>query len=530
MKYAVTGNEMKKYDRNTSEYFGIPTFTLMERASLQVADVIENWVRMRSSGRQHKALIFAGVGNNGGDGVCTARLLKQRGFLVEVCVVGDYTKCSDLLLEQLKILEKYGTGTVTFSNIRDNKSNSQWDIIVDALFGIGLSRPVTGDYKEAIDYINRCKEERREDLFVISVDVPSGINADTGEVCQAAVKADATVTFNQTKLGHILYPGCEYCGELLVRDAGITCDSFLGNEPHAFFYDEKIDELLPQRKRDANKGTNGKLLVIAGSDEISGACVLCAKAAFYTGCGMVKVLTSSQNAEAVKTLLPEAMLETYDAGEKIGDKLRDALKWSTSAVIGPGIGMSFRAGEMLGLVLEEYDKNLLIDADALNLISESESLRKLAQNYPREGRKLILTPHLGEFARLYGLSVSECKKSILDYPVNLAKEFHCTVICKDARTIVTDSGEKKIYINVSGNDGMATAGSGDVLAGIIGALFACGLSSFETACIGTYLHGLSGDRAAGKVGKHSMTASDIISGLRDVLFESLDTVYEPGCE
>lgn len=513
MRYAVTSQEMKTYDRNTSEYYGIPTFTLMERASLKVADAACDWALKRNVTRKQNVLVFAGVGNNGGDGVCAARILKQRGFGVTVCVVGDLTKSSDLLLQQLKILEKYGTTTVTFSKIRDNKSYSDWDIIVDALFGVGLSRPVTGSFMEAVDYMNSCKEERKEDLLILSVDIPSGINTDSGEVCGAAVKADLTVTFNHTKIGHILYPGCEYTGRLLVEDVGITEDSFLGKEPKAFYYDEQIKDLLPQRKKDGNKGTNGKLLIVAGSKDVSGACILCAKAAFTMGCGMVKIFTARENAEAVKALLPEAMLETYESADKDNDKLIRAMHWSTAAVVGPGIGTGEDAEAFLRILLSDYDKDMVIDADGLNLIAENAELMTLSENYAREGRKLILTPHLGEFSRLYGAPIKECKQNIIEYAKALSKKIHCTVICKDARTIVTDSLEKKIYINKSGNDGMATAGSGDVLAGIVGALFAYRLEAFRTAAIGTYLHGLSGDRAAENKGRYSMTASDIIEGL-----------------
>ena len=252
MRYAVTSNEMKQYDRNTSQVFGVPTEILMERASLGVCEVIDEHVTRKQITRRCRALVFAGVGNNGGDGACVARLLKQRGYAVNLCVVGDPTKCSDLLIKQLKICGAYQIATDTFSNIRDNKSVADWDIIVDAMFGIGLSRNLMGTYEEAVAYINDCKKERLDDTFVVSVDIPSGINADNGKVMGTAVMADATVTFNQVKLGHILYPGCEYAGELVVKDAGITEDSFCGKEPSCFYYDEEVRALLPERKKDAN--------------------------------------------------------------------------------------------------------------------------------------------------------------------------------------------------------------------------------------------------------------------------------------
>ena len=517
MKYAVSSREMKIYDRNTSDVFGIPSQVLMERASLKVADVIDERIKARDCKRKYRALVMAGVGNNGGDGAAIARLLKQRGYLVSLCVIGDLTKCSDLLLSQLKICEKYGIDTATFSNIRDNKSIFEWDIIVDALFGIGLSRIVTGSFLDAIDYISRCKEEKKDDLLVVSVDMPSGINADNGEILGAAVRADVTVTFNQIKLGQILYPGCEYVGELVVEDAGITQESFCGRPPRAFFYDETPEMLLPARRKDSNKGTNGKVLIIAGSDVISGACSLATLGCIKAGAGMVKVFTRSSNANIIKTTIPEALIDTYDELSEIKDKLMIDFKWADAVVLGPGIGTDDVAFELVNITLDACDKHLVLDADALNLIAQRDDLRIKVSNYAVSGRKLILTPHLAEFARLFKKTTKECKDAILEYPKTLADELHCTVICKDARSVVSDSNEKKIYINVSGNDGMATAGSGDVLAGLLGAVCCSMDTGFETACIGAYIHGLSGDSAARKHGKYAMVASDIATELEDIL-------------
>ena len=517
MRYAVNSSEMKSYDRNTSEFFGLSSDVLMERAALKVCDHIKEWADEHNSQRKLRALIVSGTGNNGGDGVAISRLLKQSGFLVNLCIVGDFTNLSDMALKQLRIAEKYGIIGDTFSNIRDNKNTSEWDIIVDAIFGIGLSRAATGDFKEAIDYINECKKERADDLYVVSVDMPSGVSADNGQVLGCAVKADATITFNQTKIGQILYPGCEYAGKLFVEDVGITDESFRGKTPGAFFYDEDATNLLPERKKDGNKGTNGKVLIIAGSKEVSGACVLCASACLKAGAGMVRIFTAKENAEAVKTLLPEAMLDTYEDYQVATESLDKAFEWSTCLVIGPGIGTGPRGAELVEHVLTRYDKDVLMDADALNILSMDEKLKNLASNYSRNGRRLILTPHLAEFARLIGRNVGDCKSNLLEYPLVLAKTMHCTIICKDARSIVADSNEKKIYINVSGNDGMATAGSGDVLSGIIGAFFSFGKSGFETATLGAYVHGAAGDVAMARRGRYSMIASDIIDSLKDIL-------------
>ena len=517
MKYAVSSMEMKICDRNTSEYYGIEPMVLMERAALSVCDNIDSWRDVHDVNRQLNVLVFAGVGNNGGDGVAVARILKQRGYHVSLCVVGDPIKSSELFLKQLDIAGKYDITSGTFSNIRDNKISGAFDIIVDAMFGIGLSRPLTGTSLEAVLFINELKEERGKDLYVVSVDIPTGISADTGAVLGGAVRADATVTFNHAKLGQILYPGCEYMGDLVIVDVGITSESFLGKEPRAFYYDESPLSLIPERKRDSNKGTNGKVLIIAGSRNISGACILAASAALKAGAGMVRVFTAAENAEVVKALLPEAILDTYEDFEPVRDKLKGAFEWSSQAVIGPGIGCEGKGVELVTATLLDYNKPLVMDADALNIIAKDEELKKRAANYSTGSKKLILTPHMGEFARLKKCSVGQCKENLLTYPQELSGELHATVICKDARSIVADSSEKKIYINVSGNDGMATAGSGDVLSGITGALIGLGMTGFETAIAAAYIHGCAGDIACREHGRYSMIASDIVSALSGVL-------------
>ena len=245
--------------------------------------------------------------------------------------------------------------------------------------------------------------------------------------------------------------------------------------------------------------------------------MLSAGACLKAGAGMVRVFTASENAEVIKTILPEALIDTYEDYEPVSAKLEEAMNWSTAAVVGPGIGMNGKGAEILKFVLARYDKNLVVDADGLNHIAADKELRNLAGNFSRNGRKLILTPHLAEFARLFGRDINECKRNILFYPKELANELHCTVVCKDARSVVSDSNEKKIYINVSGNDGMATAGSGDVLSGVLGALMGTGLGSFECACVGAYLHGAAGDLAASRHGRLSMVASDIVEELENIL-------------
>lgn len=531
-KYAVTSGEMKRYDANTSGHYGIPTEVLMERASLNVAKAVMDWRDSRAGHRVYSVLVMAGTGNNGGDGICAGRILKTYGYDVCVCMVGDEVKRSELCKLQSDIANKYGVGFIDWEKLCD-MDVSRWDVIIDGLFGVGLSRDLNGKYADAVDWINTVKDAGKEDIYVPAVDIPSGIDADTGRVLGCAVRADITVTFNFAKIGHLMYPGCSHTGRLMITDAGITDDSRLDEEPGAFYYDCDSEAVLPVRRRDGHKGSNGRILVIAGSGRISGACVLAADALFNCGVGMVRVFTHKANAETVKTLLPEALADFYDDEtdpEAVTKRLDIALKWSDAAVIGPGMGTDDSARHILNFVLEKYDKRLVIDADGLNMIATDDELRGLTSDYGRDNasdvnadnvdnsvtrlvehrnKSLIITPHIAEFARLMRKSPAECKDNILKLPGELARKLNCVVVCKDARTVVATPDKDQVYINTSGNDGMATAGSGDVLSGILGYMVSQETDIFTAACKGVYLHGKAGDRAALVYGKRAMKASDI---------------------
>ena len=525
MQYVVTSAEMRRCDQNTSEHFGMDSKVLMERAALAVAARIGEWKTCHETTRAPRALVAFGHGNNGGDGVAVGRILTQHGYQVTFMSVGEGNVYSQLARQQMDIVRAYGYQIDTFSNIRENKSQMDWDIIVDAMFGIGCNRPLEEEYAQAVGMIENIKKVHKDDLLVCAVDMPSGISADDGQVCGTAVHADMTVTFNFAKVGQVMYPGCEYTGKLYVEDAGITQAGFLEKMPGAFLYDEKVSDLLPERVSYGNKSTFGRILIIAGSSQISGACTLCATTCYRSGAGMVRIFTAAENRETIQTMLPEALLDTYtaDAAQEnlagIRAALRKAMKWSSALCIGPGIGTDAVAHCLLETVLREYTRSVVLDADALNLIAEDESLQQLLREYQTPDKWAIITPHVAEFARLYGSTVPECKKNILTWPRELAEKYRCTVICKDARTVVADAQSSQIYLNVSGNSGMATAGSGDVLTGLLGALSACGESAFKIACMGSYLHGLAGNLAAREYGEYYMLAGDIMKSLQQVLPE-----------
>ncbi|WMC92458.1 NAD(P)H-hydrate dehydratase [Kineothrix sp. MB12-C1] len=516
-RYFVSSKEMKQYDMVTIEYFQVPSMVLMERAALAVVEEVEK--RFLSGS---KVLIVAGSGNNGGDGIAIGRILMQRGYEVDFTLIGDRDRCSEQTSVQLTIIEKYECP------LQAKIGDGEYDIIIDALFGIGLSKDVSGIYAESIEKVNSLGG------FVFAVDIPSGISADTGEVKETAVKADVTVTFAYEKIGHIFYPGCEYCGEVVCKDIGITKESFRGKEPlvysYAIDYEKKarlMTHLLPERKKSGNKGTFGKVLTIAGSRNMSGACELCVRSAYRSGAGMVKAVTPEENREIIQRNVPEALLTTYETEgreEMLLEQLRGDIEWADSIVIGPGMGKSQMAYRILSYVIGESGKPLIIDADGLNLIAESEELKaELKQSGYERNRQVILTPHVAEFARLYGCTPIQVKRDMFGKTKELARELGCVVLCKDARTIVASFKEEDLFLNTTGNDGMATAGSGDVLAGILGGLAAQGLEAFEAAKRGVFLHGMLGDMAAERMGRHALMAGDMIEQLKYITSEGRES-------
>lgn len=512
MEYVLSASEMKSCDAAAIEKYGIASMVLMERAALETARII-----IDRYGSGIYAGIAAGSGNNGGDGIAIARILSERGIRVEINLVGDEKKLTAETKAQLdtaKLLGipvKHGLGHAT-----------GYDVIIDALFGIGLARKIEGRYKVAVDMINASNAK------VVSVDIASGINADTGNIMGCAVKADITVTFQYRKLGHILADGAEYSGDVVCVPIGIPDITVREGRLGAFTYTEaKIDLKLPQRKPTGNKGTFGKVLLIAGSKNMGGACLLSALSAFRTGAGMVRVFTAAENRDILLKNIPETIISTYadDGSQRLSEMeyniLRDGMEWADVIAAGPGLSTSDKATDIVRFAISAGRKPLVLDADALNIISENNELLSLFER-ERENDKLqdgggirsvVMTPHIGEFARLAKIPVSEIKKDMLTAVRGFAQKYGVTLACKDAHTIVSKLGERE-YINSSGNDGMATAGAGDALTGIIAGLMAQGMSGFEAAVTGVYTHGLAGNIAREKTSGYYMMAQDIIKALK----------------
>lgn len=517
MEYLVTAEQMKTYDRNTIQETGIPSLVLMERAAYATA--MEIMKRFPQSG---SALVVCGCGNNGGDGFAVARILKEHGFAAECVLVGDRAKCSVETEAQIRILERQGNVPVHFLTLeteggfcpeRDEEGNmsfSGYDIIVDALFGIGLSRNLAGICLDTVEAINRS------DAFTVAVDIPSGIHADTGKVMGCAVRADLTVTYGYCKLGMMLYPGTEYTGELLVKKIGIW-NGEQPDEQTVFHYTKEDLDRLPQRRNDGNKGTFGKVLVIAGSHNMCGACQFATLGAYRVGAGLVRVLTAEENRTAMFQAVPEAVLRTY--GDSFPEaELAESLEWADCVLAGSGIGTSEMAKQIMEYLCHHCTKPLVIDADGINILS-LPGYRPLLKEVG-ERTSVVITPHIGEFSRLMDESVLHCKEERFALSAQCARDNKVCVVCKDARTVVADM-YGHCYLNVSGDSGMATGGTGDVLAGIVAGLMAQGMDAFEAACLGTYLHGLAGNLASDAKTTYSVLARDLLDKLPEVLKEAV---------
>lgn len=478
---------MRQYDSNTIEKLKIPACVLMERAALAAVEMVaEHCARIIGPKR---VLVMAGMGNNGGDGLAAARLLTEKGYQVEVWCVGDTKKASAMWIRQREILNNYPVEFVPAPKGR------QYAAAVDALFGVGLSRDVEGIFAHAVGIFGKL------DGWKLALDIPSGIHADDGRVLGCAVKADMTVTFAFCKRGLALYPGCVYSGEVRIADIGISERSFFGRKPEMYAYDEDAAGLMPVRAGDGNKGTFGKVLLAAGSRNMAGAAVLAARAAYRAGAGMVKVITPEENRMILQCTVPEAL---FGCPKELGA----GMEWADVVCVGPGLGKSGEALSCLEQTVHESGKPLLVDADGLNLLAEHAGLRAALARQGAEGRAVVLTPHMGELSRLLGRDISECRKNLAGCGRELAERLHATVAAKDARTFVCGEG-RPVCVNVSGNSGMATAGSGDVLAGVIAAFLAQGMSAFDAAAVGAYVHGRAGDNAAARLGEHACMAGDI---------------------
>ncbi len=507
----VTAQEMREMDRLTIHEYGVPSLELMERAGEGVARaILERFGRAAKKG----VLIVAGKGNNGGDGLVIARYLKRKRIPCEVILLSRKEELSPDAAHNLKayrkiqgkIFEEAGGSLELLARKLRGKG-----LVVDAILGTGLTKEVRGSYAETITLVNSCG------LPVVAVDIPSGLDSDFGRPMGSAIQAEMTVTLGYPKLGQVTYPGLSYVGDLVVAEIGIHSEAVDKVAPKTEILEEEdIGWLVPVREPDTHKGTYGHLVVIAGSRGKTGAAILACRAALRIGAGLVTLAAPRSLNDVVAGSLVEVMTEPLKNNEReelepLSDEdWRRFLDKKNALLFGPGIGLGPSARTTLNWLLRNLEMPWVIDADGLNhLAAEVERLRG-ARTPP------VLTPHPGEMARLIGKETSAVSRDRVGVARSFAVEHRCFVVLKGARTVMA-TPEGRVFINPTGNPGMASGGMGDVLAGMLAGLLGQGLEVEDALKLGVYLHGFVADRAAEAKGEIGLIASDVIEGLPEGL-------------
>lgn len=491
MIYLPTGEQMRRADLYTIEEIEVPSMVLMERAALEVVRCMEE-----EQLDFRKVLVVCGSGNNGGDGYAIARLLHLKGHDVTIFFAGNSQKRSEENAQQAKIAAHYEIPVIT------NLDTEEYSVIIDALFGTGLKREITGHYREILCSVNQMTGEK------VAVDLPSGIHDTTGAQMGIAFCADLTVAIAFPKRGLFLQEGNVCAGKILTGDIGISSETF--SEGTVTFGYEKQDLFLgfPKRKKNSHKGSYGKVLMIAGSKGMSGAAYLSAKAAYAVGAGLVQIYTHEENRVILQQLLPEAIITTYDTFDS--EQLEKLIQWADLIGIGCGLGKSDTAERVMQYTLKRALVPCVVDADGINILSKHMEWIEVTNAL------IVLTPHMKEMSRMLQCSVKELIEQRMERLHAFVERYKVVCVLKDARTLVAKE-HRNTYLNLSGNAAMAKAGSGDVLAGVIVGILAQQCEPYTSACLGVFLHGLAGDMARDKKGAYSVLASDLVAEISSVL-------------
>lgn len=505
----VSAEQMRNLDSTTIDELGVPGIVLMENAGTGTIEVMGqhfgNLVGKVVS-------IFVGPGNNGGDGLVIARFLHQEKARPQVFLLVDPDKLQGDAATNLAVVQKLPIPIYPlqsdddFVNAEEHLVRSR--VVVDAIFGTGLKREVSEIFAQAIQRINSFT------CPVVSVDIPSGLDSDNGHPLGICVQADLTATYGLAKPGQVVHPGAQYTGDLEVIDIGIPPEIVNRADIRLELLDKMdVAQWVPQRQTAAHKGTFGHLLILAGSEGKTGAAILCGKGALRSGAGLVTLCVPQElntifeatMLEAMTVPLPKSLhgrlsIEDYDL-------IEETVYGKQAIVIGPGIGVEEETAELIVKLYQEVSLPMVVDADALNILAgDKEALRN-------PGGPRILTPHPGEMARLIESTAEDVQKDRLQTASALAKENNVYVVLKGAGTVIADP-DGHIAINSTGNPGMAAGGMGDVLSGIVGSLLAQGLSPWQAACLGVYVHGLAGDLLAEETGVGSgYLAAELANGL-----------------
>lgn len=503
--------ESRELDRLSQEKYGIPSYSLMRRAGEAVADLL---LRRWPNAIGASVLVVAGKGNNGGDGLVAARKLKQAGARVRVILL---VGAADLKGDAARAYSAYVAAGGSVSEVASADAigiaiQAEHPIaVVDAIFGIGLNAEVRGLARRAIEMINSLGAP------VVALDIASGVNAESGAVMGAAVAANLTVTFGYAKYGHVSYPGAGFAGDLEIAEVGFAPAAIADIAPRGRLI-EAADaaSLLKPRSADSHKGSYGHPLVIAGSRGKSGAAILAARGALRAGAGLVTAAIPESIAAIVAIGQPELMTapmpahEGHFAAPLTIDELKVIAAGKTALIVGPGIGVSDATRELVAWLVREGaqpGRPLLIDADGLNVIAALGPSTLKSAHGP-----VVLTPHPGEIARLLEISTAAVNADRIGAARRLADISGAAVLLKGARTVIA-TPDGHLFVNSSGNPGMATPGMGDVLSGIIGALLGQGMAAGDALALGAFVHGLAADRLAERRGPVGYLAGDLAAEL-----------------
>ena len=510
MEYILSIEEMRRADSLAIEKLQIPSLILMENAGLKTAQCIAEKYAFNAN---KMVGIFCGKGNNGGDGFVIGRHLYRMGAKIFFWLAGKKTDLRGDAKINMKIAEKMGLTIYELEEWNPETDLAKYDLIIDSLLGTGLKGEPGGIYSKIIDAINNFNGT------VVAVDTPSGLDCDSGKTLGVCVRANLTVTMGNIKTGMLFYPGRSLTGELFIADLNFT-DMVLNQiNPEKYIYClNDYKNLLPIRPESAHKSSFGKILVLAGSTGLTGAARLSCQAALRSGAGMV-ILGCSESLNSVFELgLTEVMtlpLPDNSSGclnETAFDALHESFEWSNVIALGPGLSTNSDTKKFVHRMLKEQSHRMVIDADGLNnLVDNTE----LLTNY---GNDLVLTPHMGELSGLTGLTIPDIKDQSINIVQKFAKEWGVVLLLKGSPTLIGDP-QGNVHINMSGNAGMATAGSGDVLTGLIAGLLGQGLSAKNATILAAFVHGLTGDRLEQQSGQRGMIAGDLVEQIPYTLDE-----------
>jgi NAD(P)H-hydrate epimerase len=517
--YLVTASEMQKMDRLAIESFGIPGMVLMENAG---RGATQFFLDQFKDAENKKIGVVAGRGNNGGDGFVIARYLAQKKMCVTVYLLSESHTVKGDAAANLKLLRQMKVPVIEMpdqESLSRHKTAMRHEAVwIDAILGTGLQSDVKGFFKDVIDFINDSNKP------VFAVDIPSGLNSDTGQPCGTCIRADATATFAFAKTGHFLFPGADYTGNLKIVDIGIP--PYIADDVRPMQHQLTLDlirAVFQPRPSDAHKGHTGHLLVIAGSPGKTGAAAMTAMSAMRAGAGLVTLGVPSSLNPILEAHMTEPMTDPLPEvregilGETSFTRIMELLSDKKCITLGPGMGMAPETKTLVHRIIQRSTKPMVIDADGLNsLVGHTEILKNL--NIP-----VIITPHPGEMARLSNTTAADVQKDRIHCAREFAKNFNTHVVLKGAGTVVAHP-DGRAFINPTGNSGMASGGMGDVLTGIIAGLIAQGHAPELAAHAGVYIHGVAADVLANTKGPFGYLATEVQNAIPETIKKFVDSV------